>query len=483
MHKRFYILLLCVLLSAITFGIVRSTLESSDIAWVLATTVLMASLWITEAIPMGVTSLLPMAIFPLVGIADMKDITPLYAKHIIFLFIAGFLLAFAMEKWNLHQRMAYKVISLVGFKPVNVLLGFILASFVLSMWISNTAATIVLLAPALAIIKEFNPDNKPNHWFGITLLLGICYASSIGGTVTPIGTAPNLLLLSHYEKAFPDEAEITFFDWMKFALPVASVFIIILFFYLAHLLKKTPIKDQTSRLKERVKSLPAWSFEEKVILFLFVSVALLWMTARKVELGFIDFQGWTQYFENPKFIRDSAIGMAVALLLFMIPSKKEKGKNLLEWKDAQRLPFDILFIFGGGFALAEGFTRSGLDEILVVQMAPLSALPVWLMIIGICLFMTFLTEITSNTATTQLILPLLILVAQATDINPIYLLIPATFSASYAFMLPVATPPNAIVFGTGLVSNKSMMRTGIWLNLIGVVLLSVYVYFFGEMLG
>lgn len=483
MNRRYLLLLSCLAIAIVTFSYLSVFTEvSKQACWVLATTALMASLWITEAVPMGATSLLPIAIFPFAGIADVKEITPLYASHILFLFIAGFLLAFAMEKWNLHRRMAYKVISLVGFEPIKILLGFILASFVLSMWISNTATTIVLLAPALAVIQEFTSNEKSKSWFGVALLLGICYASSIGGTVTPIGTAPNLLLLNFYESSFPDASEISFLKWMKFALPVATVFVIILFFYLKWKLRNTELSDRSTEISRQIKQQPDWSYEEVVIALLFVVVALLWMTSKNIDIGSYSIQGWTQYFENQKFIRDSSIGILIALLLFVIPSKKSKGQFILEWKDAQRLPFDILFIFGGGFALADGFKRSGLNEMLVGYMEPLSQLPVWAMVLGVCLFMTFLTEITSNTATTQLVLPLLILVSQATHIAPVYLLIPATFSASYAFMLPVATPPNAIVFGTGKVSNQQMMRTGIWLNLMGAVLLSAYVYFFGEIL-
>ncbi len=479
LSRRIKILLGCISLSTIVFVWSSMSENSSEINWTLATTTLMAALWITEAVPMGATSLLPIAIFPLAGIMDAKEVTPLYASHIIFLFIAGFLLAFAMEKWQLHKRIAFKIISLIGFEPKRILLGFILASFILSMWINNTATTIVLLAPALAIINEFKAKNS-SKWFGVVLLLGIAYASSIGGTVTPIGTAPNLLLKNYYESSFPDLPELSFLRWMKFALPLGIIFTTILYFYFAKKLGKVKGDFSATDLKEQIARLGKASFEERVVLVIFVLLAALWMTAKNIEIGDFVIKGWTSFLPEGDFMRDSAIGMAVVMTLFFIPSKTKNEQHILEWDDARRLPFDILFIFGGGFALAKAFEKTGIDDILTTQLEPLSALPIWAMILGISLFMTFATEITSNTATTQLVLPLLIVVVKATGIDPILLLIPATFSASYAFMLPVATPPNAIVFGTGEVSNKQMIRLGIWLNLVGAVLMTLYVYFFGE---
>lgn len=473
---------LSLLLSASTFFVVLLLGGASNMAWVLATAVLMASLWITEGIPIGATSLLPIAIFPLAGVADVKEIAPLYGSHIVFLFIAGFLLAFAMEKWGLHQRIAYKIIGTIGYAPKRILLGFIAAAFLLSMWINNTSTTIVLLAPALAIIKELNPEGKSNFQLGTALLLGICYSSSIGGIVTPIGTAPNLILKSTYEESFPDLPELSFFKFMQFALPIALVLTLFLYFFLASKVKGRFQETTIARLKQEVQKLQKTSFEERAILIAFLSLIVLWMTSKNLDIGGLSIPGWTSWFENASYIKDSSVGMLVALLLFFIPAKSKKA-NLLEWEDAKKLPFDILFIFGGGFSLAKGFQISGLDQLLAGYFEALSALPVLLLVLAVCFLMTFLTEITSNTATTQLILPLLVIVAQATDISPVYLLVPAAFSASFAFMLPVATPPNAIVFGTGQVPAKAMMKTGIWMNLAGIVLLTLYTYLFAPLLS
>lgn len=473
---------LSLLLSVGTFLTVVLSGGDRPIAWVLATAALMAALWITEAIPIGATSLLPIAVFPLAGLADVKEVAPLYGSHIVFLFIAGFLLAFAMEKWSLHKRIAYKIIDTMGYAPKRILLGFIAAAFLLSMWINNTSTTIVLLAPALAIIKELNPKGHSSSWLGTALLLGICYTSSIGGIVTPIGTAPNLILISTYESNFPELPELSFFKFMQFALPIALVLTTLLYFFLASKIKGTLQEDTIARLKAEVHSLAKTSFEERAVLIAFLCLIVLWMTSKNLEIGSFTLPGWTSWFENPSYIKDSTVGMAVALLLFFIPAKNKKS-NLLEWEDAKKLPFDILFIFGGGFSLAKGFQISGLDQLLAGYFEALSGLPIVLLVLAVCFLMTFLTEITSNTATTQLILPLLVIVAQATDIAPIYLLLPAAFSASFAFMLPVATPPNAIVFATGQVPTKVMMKTGIWLNLAGVVLLTLYTYFFASWLS
>lgn len=453
------------------------------ISGLLFSTVLMALLWVTEAIPLGATSLLPIALFPLFGIADVKVVTPLYANHIIFLFIAGFLMAFAMEKWGLHKRIAFRIIGMIGQKPLSILLGFMLASFILSMWISNTATTIMLLAPALAIIAEFK-QRKGGQQFGIALLLGICYASSIGGTVTPIGTAPNLLLLTYYNEGFPDLRELNFLNWMQFALPLGMAFFILVYLYLRRDIRHKVKAENSDRIQQQLNSLGKAGYEERLVLVLFSLLALLWISRSDLVIGDTTIRGWGSlpFFEGKGYVRDSTVGMAIALLLFFIPARRNKAEFILEWKEAAKLPWDILFIFGGGFALAHGFQTTGLAAILQEVLAPLEQLPLWALVLLICLFMTFLTEITSNTATTQLILPLLILFVQTTSIPPIFLLMPATLSASYAFMLPVATPPNAIVFASGQIPLKRMMQKGLWLNLLGAILLTIFSLIFGEIL-
>lgn len=481
--KRVGGILLALGLALALFTALKWTHGDTRIASMGGITALMATLWITEAVPLGATSLLPIVLFPLTGIADVKMVTPLYAHHIIFLFIAGFLLAFAMEKWNLHRRIAFKIIGLIGFSPVRILAGFMIASFVLSMWISNLATTILLLAPALAVINEFKQSGMKSPKFGVGLLLGIAYISSVGGTTTPIGTAPNLIFMSLWEEHFTHISTVGFLDWMSLGVPIGLVLGVLTFLLVKRMFIRKDENIESEGMKARIRELPKIGIEEIVILVFFFALLILWFTRRDLELGGHEFRGWSTrgLWENPGYIRDSAIGMGIVLLLFFIPSSK-KNEHILEWTDAKKLPFDILFIFGGGFALAYGFKQSGLDQLIAGQLTPLADLPLWLMVLGICVFMTFLTEITSNTATTQLVLPLLVIMAQSTQINPVYLMVPATFSASFAFMLPVATPPNAIVFGTELIPLKEMMRTGLWLNLLGIIVMTLMTILLAEIL-
>ncbi|MCB0738046.1 MAG: SLC13/DASS family transporter [Bacteroidetes bacterium] len=452
------------------------------IAAMAGVTVLMAALWITEAIPLGATSLLPIGLFPMLGIANVSDVTAQYGHHIIFLFLAGFILAYAMEKWKLHQRIAFKIIGVVGFSPSRILLGFMLASFVLSMWISNLATTILLLAPALAVIQEVNQKSKNGSAFAIALLLGISYASSIGGTATPLGTAPNLIFMSLWEENFKDVKAIGFPEWMRFALPVSIILFIPIFWHLKRSFGLKDLEVSANDLKAKVKSLTKMTYEEIVVSAIFLALIALWLTRRDLDLGLVELQGWGDLFPYSDMIKDSTIGILLVNLLFFIPSKQNAEKQIIEWGDVKKLPYEILLLFGGGFSLALGFKESGLDKVIASQLEPLATWPLWLIILGICLFVTFLTEITSNTATTQLLLPLLIIMANTTGVNPLYLMVPATLSASFAFMLPVATPPNAIVYSTEMIPMKTMMRTGLILNFIAALILTVLAYFFTEIL-
>lgn len=464
MTKRLWRIGISVLLAVAAGWFMHVGGQSAEVSSMAGITVLMAALWITEAIPLGATSLLPVVLFPLFNIADAKEVTPLYAHHIVFLFIAGFFLAYAMEKWDLHRRIAFRIIGTVGFSATRVLIGFMLAAYLLSMWISNLATTVLLLSPALAVLQEWQGNQKR---FGVALLLGISYAASIGGTATPIGTAPNLIFSKYWEGAFATQyGSITFLDWMYYGVPISFVLVVACFGLLWWRFMRRETKINTGLLQEKIAQLPKMRIEERWVLGAFVLLALLWMSKAF----------WVDWLATPSFMRDSAIGMLVVLLLFFIPSARDRSEHILEWRDTQKLPLDIIFIFGGGFALAMGFTKSGLDKIIAAQLEPMADWPLWVMVLGIGFFMTFLTEITSNTATTQLVLPLLVILAQSSDRMPLYFLLPATFAASFAFMLPVATPPNAIVFGTNKISLNTMMRTGLWLNLLAVLLMSLMVF-------
>ncbi len=448
-----------------------------------AVAALMAIWWITEAIPIPATALLPVALFPLLGVMKGKDVAGMYFNHIIFLFIGGFVMALAMQRWNLHRRIALRIVSLIGTGPRRIILGFMVATAFLSMWISNTATTMMMVPIALAVIVKLREtqgaDASPR--FPVGLLIGIAYAASIGGIATLIGTPPNLSFTRIFAIYFPQAPEISFAGWFVFGLPISVIFLAIAWLLLVTLFVprgggQTP---DPGVFKDELKALGRMSFEEKVVLALFVLMAALWLFRKDIPIGSLALPGWSSLLPVPKFVDDGTIAIAVALLLFVIPSRSKKGSALMDWQTASKLHWGIVILFGGGFALAGGFKESGLSVWVAERLVGLEGAPSVLMVASTCTLMTFLTELTSNTATTEMILPLLGSLATAIKVNPLLLMIPATLSASCAFMLPVATPPNAIVFGSGEVKMADMIRVGIILNLVGVVLITAIIFTLG----
>jgi sodium-dependent dicarboxylate transporter 2/3/5 len=448
-----------------------------------AVAVLMAVWWVTEAIPIPATALLPVALFPLLGIMKGKTVAAMYFNHVIFLFIGGFIMALAMEKWNLHRRIALRIILLIGTSPRRIVLGFMAATFFLSMWISNTATTMMMVPMAMAINSKLREafGKEPMARFSIGLLISIAYAASIGGTATLIGTPPNLAFIRIFKIYFPNAPEITFADWIVFGLPFAVTFLVIAWALLTMLFipgKKAFAADM-DLFKQEYARLGKTTFEERTVLFLFSVLAMLWLFRREIHLGAFTIPGWTTVMPVPDYIDDGTIAIAVSMLLFFIPARTHGKGRLMDWETASKLHWGIVILFGGGFALAGGFSQSGLSGWLGEQLAGLSRLSPVVLVTSICTMLTFLTELTSNTATTQVILPILGSLAIAIKINPLLLMIPATLSASCAFMLPVATPPNAIVFGTGEVRMQDMIKSGILLNLIGILLVTTFIFLLG----
>ena len=444
---------------------------------------LMAVWWITEAIPIPATALLPIALFPLLGIMSGEAVAAMYFNNVIFLFIGGFIMALAMEKWNLHRRIALRIILLIGVSPKRMVLGFMAATFFMSMWISNTAAAMMVIPMAMAInakLKETFGKERMSL-FSAGLLIGIAYAASIGGIATLIGTPPNLAFLRIFKITFPNAPEITFADWFVFAMPFAAVFLIAAWGLLTLLFvpRKQAFVADKSLFKQEYQRLGKISFEEKMVLTLFVLMAILWMFRGDIHLGDFVIPGWTSVMAAPDFIDDGTVAIAIATLLFLIPARAERKGRLMDWKTASKLHWGIVILFGGGFALAEGFSESGLSSWLGEQLTGLSGFSPVLLVAAVCTILTFLTELTSNTATTQMILPILASLSVAVKVHPLLLMIPATLSASCAFMLPVGTPPNAIVFGTGEVRMQDMMKSGIFLNLIGIIWITAFVYLLG----
>ncbi len=453
-----------------------------------AVATLMAIWWMTDAIPLAATALLPLALFPMLGIMTGKATAPVYFNYIIFLYIGGFLIALAMERWNLHKRIALKIIRLVGGGPARLVLSFMLATAFLSMWISNTATSIMMLAIGLAIISQeeaaFGRERTRN--LSVALLLGIAYSASVGGMATLVGTPPNLSLARIFEITFPDAEPLSFGQWMLLGVPISAVMLAVIWFLLTKVFLRTPDDVRVSRsvIESEYKALGHLKFEEGVVLAIFAATALLWVFRTDITLGALTIPGWTKALPFGSYIDDGTIAVAMALLFFIIPSRNSKDREegdraILDVEAVKRLPWHIVLLFGGGFALATGFKESGLSTYIGESFVGLANLPPIVVVALVCLTLTFLTELTSNTATTEMVLPILAAVGVAMGVNPLLLMVPATLSASCAFMMPVATPPNAIVFSSGHIRIADMARIGIFINFIGVIVITILFFTIG----
>ena len=459
----------------------------------LAVAILMASWWMTVAIPIPATSILPIVLFPLLGILPSGQTAANYANNIIFLFMGGFILALGIQRWGLHRRIALHVVHIIGTNPARMVFGFMLATAILSMWISNTATALMMLPIALAVIASMREvaGDEGIGGFAPALLLGVAYSASIGGLATPIGTPPNMSFLRILEILYPQAPTIPFGTWFVSFLPLVVIFLPVAWWMLTHVIHKVGVgKVGAGRklIREEIQGLGRMNRAEKRMFWVFASTALLWITRGDLNLGRVSIPGWAgmvervlglEYFSG--HLHDATVAVGMALLLFLIPGDRdEKGRSrkLMDWETAVQLPWGILLLFGGGFALAVALKESGLSQFLGEAFAGhVQGLHPILLVVATCLLLTFLTEVTSNTATTEVMLPVLAGAAGAMAINPLLLMIPATLSASCAFMLPIATPPNAIVFGSGQLEMRQMIRAGILLNLIGVVLITVVFYF------
>ncbi len=457
-----------------------------QITYTFAIALLMAIWWITEAIPLAATALLPVALFPLFGIVDGKIISTMYFNHLIFLFMGGFLMALAMEKWNLHRRIALKILILFGISPSRILFGFMFATAFLSMWMSNTATAMMMIPIAMSMIikLEENLGKKKLGKYSIGLLLGIAYSASIGGITTLVGTPPNLSFARIISIIFPDIPEISFADWFFFALPISIIIFLFAWLLLAFIFKPKVKWGKLNRqdFKEEYHALGKAKPEEKIVLTLFITLAFLWIFRSGFSINGFTFPGWSFLFNFPSFINDGTVAIFIGVILFVIPSKTKKGDRLMDWKTANKIPWHIVLLFGGGFALAKGFVDSGLSIWFGNQLTGLANVHPLVLMLVIVAMMSFLTELTSNTATTEMILPILAGLAVSIKINPLLLMVPATLAGSLAFMLPVATPPNAIVFGTNHLKVKDMAFTGFWLNLGGIIIASLITYYWGSLI-
>ena len=457
--------------------------ENSKVTTMFAIAFLMAAWWISEAVPLAITALIPVALFPLLGVVDGKTVSALYFNHVIFLFIGGFLMAFAMERWNLHRRIALRILILFGVSPGRILMGFMLATTFLSMWMSNTATAMMMVPIAFSIILKLEESlgKEKVDKFSIGLLLAVAYSASIGGVATLVGTPPNLSFVRISSIIFPQMPEISFADWFIFALPVTIILffgawlILYLMYKPKHSWENITLNDFRNEYKLLGKSKP----EEKIVFVLFGLLIFLWIFRSEIVIQSLVIPGWENLFAHPGYINDGTVAILFALFLFIIPSKTQKGEKLMNWETASKIPWGIVLLFGGGFALAQGFVDSGLSVWFGEKLEGLGNVqPIVLTFANVTLI-SFLTELTSNVATTEMILPILAGLAVVIKINPLLLMIPATLAASMAFMLPVATPPNAIIFGTNRIRVIDMVKTGFMLNTISIIIITLVMYFWG----
>jgi len=448
----------------------------------LGVVILMAVWWVSEAIPIPATALVPLVVFPLASICSGKETAKAYMDKNIFLFMGGFFVAMAMRRWELHRRIALHVISILGVSADMIILGFMVATAGLSMWISNTATTMMMVPIAMALVSGVPPEVVKGgefRRFQLALMLGIAYAAGIGGLGTLIGTPPNVVFAGSVSALVPGAPEVSFLDWAKVGLPVVGVFLPIVWLYLARVVGRASNVDigiSRSTVREELKRIGPMSRGETVTLWVFVGMALGWIFRKNIGIGGFTVPGWSSLAGLEKWVDDSTVAMIAAMVLFVFPVDLKKRVFALDWEWARRIPWGILILFGGGFALAHGFQVTGLAAWIGNRLQVLRSVPVVVLVASTCFLLTFLTEVTSNTATATMMMPILASTAVGIGVHPFVLMIPGTISASCAFMLPVATPPNAIVFGSGWVTLPTMARVGFWMNLLGIVVVTTMTF-------
>ncbi|MGD2113983.1 MAG: DASS family sodium-coupled anion symporter [Acidobacteriota bacterium] len=433
--------------------------------------VLMAVWWMSEALPIAVTALLPIVLFPVLGVAPVGDATSPYANPLIFLFLGGFVIALGMQRWHLHRRIALVIIRGVGTRPRRIIAGFMIASAFLSMWISNTATTMMMLPIGLSVIEIVTPEGESatealarGRTFALALMLAIAYAASIGGVGTIIGSPPNALMVGFMDQTYG--VEVSFLQWMGAGTPLAALGLALSYLVLVHFVFPVRLDDVPGGgdfIRDELRRMGPMSGPEKGVAVIFGLTATLWVTRPLVE-------------RILPGISDTGIALFGATLLFLVPVDWRRGEFLLDWARARKLPWGMLLLFGGGLSLASAVRATGLAGWIGGRLQGLEALPVLLIALTVTATVILLTELTSNTATTATFLPIVASVAVGLGENPLLFLVPATLAASCAFMMPVATPPNAIVYGSGYVTIPQMVRAGIWLNVLFLALIGVLAY-------
>ena len=436
---------------------------------VIASTAWIAIWWVFEAVPIAITALLPVILFPLTGSLSLDETSSAYGHRYVFLYLGGFILALAIEKWKLHKRIALNIISFLGTDVKRIILGFMISTAFLSMWISNTATAVMMLPIGIAIVKQISnlKSSKEDESviFGKALMISIAFSASIGGVSTLIGTPPNLILASIIEESYG--IKISFKEWMLFALPISCTLLIISWVYLTRFafnFTHYNFDKVENEINSQLNNLGKISYEEKLVSIIFLITAISWVFKDFIQI-------------IVPYIDDAIIAIISAITLFLLNSGY-KTEKLMKWEDAIKLPWGILLLFGGGLAIASAFQSTGLANYIGESLNNFGSLPLVFLLLLTITMVNFLTEITSNLATTAMLLPIISSISWALDIHPFILMIGATVAASCAFMLPVATPPNAVVFGSNYLRISDMVKVGLIMNIISILLILIFVYYY-----
>jgi len=471
-------LVICVVIAATLLLVPTTSTFNSNMRFTCAVGLLMALLWLTEAVPMGLTALLPLVLIPLAGVQTTEKVAAPYANSAVFLFLGGFLVASAVEKWGLHRRVAYSVLSRVGTEPRRIVLAVLLVTVLLSMWMSNTATTLLMTPIAVALVRDLKERDKilggdENSRLAESTLLAVAYGASLGGIGTPIGTPTNLIFFGAAKELFPKEPAVSFAQWMGFGvlylvLAVPACWVILIVAGRLKAGKAVPLAELGFEKPGPI------SRGERATAILFFVTALLWIFRADILMGSFRIPGWSNILPNPKAANDATVAIGMAFLAFLIPVGG--GRRLLEWEQFRKLPWDVLILFGGGFALADSLEATGFSKWAGAQLSFVGQWPAVAMILIICVVVTLLSEVASNVATATAMMPVVAAVAIAIDVHPYFLMIPAVLAASSGFMLPVATAPNTIVYGTGLIRVRQMARAGLSLDAVCALVITLLMF-------
>lgn len=460
---------MCLFLAGLVLLVPLKEDFTNPVRFTAATALLMALLWLTEAIPMGMTALIPLIAFPLAGISSMEKTAAPYASSAVFLFMGGFLVAATFERWGLHRRMAFFTLSRIGTQPRRIVFAVILVTAFLSMWMSNTATTLMMTPIAVAVMSGLGKEARTAE----ATLLGVAYAASLGGIGTPIGTPTNLIFLGAARELFPNLPAITFAQWMLFG--AAYLVLLVPACWLIVVITARVPRGAAIPLEQLGIEKPgAMSRGEKTTLALCTATALLWIFRADISLGATTIPGWANVFPAGKMINDATVAITMAVLAFLLPATKDQ--RLLGWEEFRRIPWDVLILFGGGFALADALEGSGFSKWAGARLSFVGDWPPVLMIVMVCVFVTLLSEVASNVATATAMMPIAAALATSIGVHPFFLMIPAVIAASSGFMLPVATAPNTIVYATGLVRVRAMARSGFLLDVAAAIVITLLIF-------